>query len=77
MAMTAKVVCQSKQLSSGGTIDGEPAVSMVFVADHKDGRNAEWAANTPSLSVSMTVKGNIAARYDVGKSYTLTWTESD
>jgi hypothetical protein len=48
-------------------------VNLSFSPDYADGRNAEWAAATPSLSLAMSVKQELAARLDVGTSFTLTF----
>lgn len=48
-------------------------VSLSFMPDYAEGRNAAWAAATPSLSLSMTVKDEIAAGLEVGTNFTLTF----
>lgn len=65
-AVTAKVVCNSKSEGTYGT-------SLSFGPDYSDGRNAEWAAATPALSVSMTVKSEVGALFEQGSAYTLTF----
>lgn len=68
--VTAKVVCNSKQESGEGT---DRVVTVNFSADYADERNKEWAANTPSLSLTMTLKGPVADRFEAGDRYTLTF----
>lgn len=68
--VTAKVKLTSKQFYGEGP---EATVTMRFNADYADGRNKEWAANTPSLSLEMTVKGTIAEKFSTGTPYTLTF----
>lgn len=71
--VTAKVVLQGKQ-STGA--NGEEKY-LSFVPDYADGRNREWARATPSLSLAMTVKNDVADRFEVGAGYTLTFERDD
>lgn len=71
-AVTAKVTCNLKQ--PYGTGDNAQA-TVGFMPDYQDGRNKEWAAATPSLSLQMTLKGDVAMHFELGKHYTLTFTE--
>jgi hypothetical protein len=59
-----------------GEGDGRQA-SVSFSADYEDGRNKEWSLYTPSLSLSMTLKGAVADRFEKGKSYTLYFEPED
>lgn len=68
--ITAKVKCTSKQ-------DIVDQVALRFEADYADGRNAEWARFTPSLTVSMNVKGDVAEQFEPGGKYTLTFEPSE
>lgn len=68
MAITAKV----KVYSIAKVSDGQKAIS--FNADYDDERNKEWAKYTPTLSLSMTVVDEVAAQFDVGQAYGLTFT---
>lgn len=68
--VTAKIVCTGKLKSDWGT-------SLEFGADYQDGRNAEWAEATPSLSLTMTVKHGVAAHFDLGAPFTLTFEPSN
>jgi hypothetical protein len=66
--ITAKVKLTQK-LENGG--DGEDRfVALQFLPDYQDGRNQEWAASTPALSLTVTVKGAVADRFEY-KPYTL------
>jgi hypothetical protein len=66
MAITAKVICAWKA-------PGESSTQLGFGADYADGRNAEWAAATPTLSLNMTVKPEVADLFTTGGRYTLTF----
>lgn len=68
--VTAKVKCLSKE-------DAGDQVHLRFEPDYSDGRNAEWAKYTPSLSLSMNVKGDVAERFEPGGKYTLTFEPSE
>lgn len=68
--ITAKVKCSSK-----GEPTGDGQVALSFLADYGDGRNKEWSLYTPSLSLSMTVKGDVANLFEQGKAYTLQFVE--
>lgn len=72
--ITAKVRCSHKVESGEG--DNRQA-SVSFAPDYADGRNKEWSLYTPSLSLSMTLKGDVADRFEAGAAYTLTFTESE
>ncbi|MDQ3577285.1 MAG: hypothetical protein M3443_06720 [Actinomycetota bacterium] len=66
--VTAKVKLTSKQ-------EQGDQVALTFQPDYDDDRNAEWAAYTPSLSMSMNVRGAVADRFEQGKTYTLQFVE--
>jgi hypothetical protein len=70
--ITAKVQCSSKVESGEG--DTRQTV-VTFVADYADGRNKEWSLYTPALSLSMTLKGDVADRFEPSKAYTLQFVE--
>lgn len=74
MSTTAKIILNSKTESGVGDQRG---VILNFNADYKDGKNAEWAMWTPSLTVVMTVKGPVADKFVIGNSYTLTFDEDE
>jgi hypothetical protein len=71
--VTAKIVCNSK--TDVGEGDNRQ-VSVSFGADYAGGRNKEWALYTPSLSLSMTLKGEVGDRFELGKAYTLTFEDT-
>lgn len=66
MMITAKVKCNL--IYTQGDV-----VRLEFVADYDDGRNKEWAIYTPALNLSMTVRGEVAERFEAGGKYTLTF----
>lgn len=70
--VTAKIICQSKTESGEGE---DRTVNVIFAPDYADGRNKEWARWTPGLSLTMGLRGTVADRFEVGKAYTLTFSE--
>lgn len=72
--VTAKVTCQQKNETGEGDAR---QVQVSFLPDYADGRNKEWSLYTPALSLSMTLKGSVADRFEVGKAYTLQFVESE
>jgi hypothetical protein len=68
MNITAKIVLRSSEGNGEYT-------RLYFAPDYTDGRNAAWAAATPALNLDMNVKAEVAGQFEVGKSYTLTFTE--
>jgi hypothetical protein len=72
MPTTAKVMLNSK-LESG--VGDNRAVVLTFSANYAEGKNSEWAMWTPTLQLTMTVKGAVADQFNVGGQYTLTFTE--
>lgn len=72
--ITAKVTCSSKVESGEG--DKRQAV-LTFGADYADGRNKEWSLYTPALSMSMTVKGEVADRFEPSQRYTLQFVQDE
>lgn len=74
--MTAKVTAKvtvSRSEKPGGA--GEGSTTVYFGPDYNDGRNAEWAVATPALSLTMTVKDEVAKHFPVGKPFTLVFEE--
>lgn len=71
MSITAKIICQRKTETGEGA---ERQASVSFFPDYADGRNKEWSLYTPALSLSMTLKGDVADRFETGQAYTLTFT---
>lgn len=74
MEITAKVKCNSKVVQGEG--DNRYA-QLSFGPDYANDRNKEWALATPTLSLSMNVRGEVADRFESSKAYTLTFTETD
>jgi hypothetical protein len=70
MASTLKMLLTSKTLHGGGT-------GLAFTTDYADGRNKEWASATPVADIKFTVKNEIGERFELGKAYTFTVTESE
>lgn len=67
---TAKIRCNGKTPNEGST----PATTTVtFGPDYGDGKNAEWAARTPTLSLSMAMVDEVAALVEPGDEITLTF----
>lgn len=71
-----KVTAKAQVNSKGDTTPGSP-VTLSFGPDYQDGRNAEWASATPSLSISMTVKGDVADFFEQGGKYTVTFERTE
>lgn len=71
--VTAKIKCQSKTERGEGE---DRQVLVSFAPDYDDGKNKEWSLYTPHLSLSMTLRGSVADRFEQGKSYTLTFEEN-
>lgn len=72
--ITAKVKVWSKTDSGEG--DQRQTV-VTFGADYEDGRNKEWSLYTPALSLSMTLKGAVADKFEVGQAYTLQFAKEE
>jgi hypothetical protein len=72
--ITAKVTCHVKNETGEGD---QRQTQVSFLPDYADGRNKEWSLYTPALSLSMTLKGEVADRFEVGKAYTLTFAKSE
>lgn len=70
MRTTAKIVLNSKHESGVGD---HRLVVAAFSANYADGANREWATSTPTLSVSMSLKGDVADQFVIGRQYTLTF----
>jgi hypothetical protein len=71
MSVTAKVKVTSKVPYNQGTEHEQHTIG--FQPDYTDGRNQEWAVATPALSLSMSVKPDVAKRFEVGQAFTLTF----
>jgi hypothetical protein len=68
--VSAKLKLQAKQ-------DQGNQVGLTFSPDYEDGRNAEWAEATPTLSLAMTVKADVGALFEAGKCYDMYLEEQD
>lgn len=73
MHTTARVVCTSKAaVPYDETQYDEPEqYALTFAADYNDGRNAEWAKYTPALSLSMSVRADVAEQFTQGQALEL------
>lgn len=67
---TAKIKLASREDLQNGQ------VALRFEPDYQDDRNKEWAESTPTLQISMNVKGAVAENFQPG-AYTLTFEPSD
>lgn len=65
--VTAKVVCNSKLITGGG----EHRQAEVKFSANVSPENAAWAKYTPALSLSITLNGDVADRFEPGQAYTL------
>jgi hypothetical protein len=70
--ITAKVHCLFKETRGEGD---DRRTDVRFIPDYADGRNKAWAAATPNLNLSMTVKGEVAELFHAGRAYILTLQE--
>lgn len=79
MAITAKVKLYGKdeKLSNSTSDSKETGVVLSFNANYANGANKEWAKYTPALNFTMTVKPEIAARFEIGGNYTVTFTPDE
>ncbi len=68
--ITAKIVCNGKTETGEGE---DRQVTVTFNADYADDRNKEWSRYTPSLNLSMALKGDVADRFTEGDRFTLTF----
>lgn len=50
---------------------------LTFQPDYAEGRNEEWAINTPTMSLSMNVTLVVADQFRAGTPYTLTFTPEE
>jgi hypothetical protein len=67
MSVTAKLVLTDISPAMGSDPQGQPDQYMLSLrADYDNGANAEWAKATPSLSLSMTVKAEVAELFRKG-----------
>ena len=73
MNTTAKIKVTGKT----HTTDGQ--TGLTFGADYVTGgdRNKEWAKYTPVITVMMTVLDSVAEHFELGQSFTLTFTPEE
>ncbi|MFE9834091.1 hypothetical protein ACFYP4_02910 [Streptomyces sp. NPDC005551] len=71
MNITAKALVTDKRQWGEGEDRG---ATIGFGVDYADDRNREWAYYTPSLSVQMSVRGDVADHFEIGQPFTLTFT---
>jgi hypothetical protein len=72
--ITAKIICSAKADQGEGD---DRQVTVTFRPDYEDDRNKEWSRHTPALSLSMTLKGDVADRFNVDDRFTLTFEPSE
>jgi len=76
MSVTAKVKLGSK-IQYPTTDHWGGFWTLNFMPDYDDGRNAEWANASPSLSLTMVVRDDVHHLFEQGQAYTLTFTPSE
>lgn len=69
MAVTAKIVCNSKLITGAG----EHRQATIRFSANVTPENKEWSLYTPSLQLEMALRGDVADRFEPGQSYTLTF----
>lgn len=76
MSVTAKIKCDrlNETLTAEGAVD---QVTAYFSPDYEDDRNKEWSKYTPALSLTMTLKGEVAKRFNAGQKWTMTLDEEE
>lgn len=67
--VTAKVVCNSKLITGGG----ERRQAVVQFSADTSPENKDWSLYTPALQLQMTLRGDVADRFEPGQAYTLTF----
>lgn len=85
MAVTAKFKV-ARKIPLGPTFDAETGKwsetapwgwEIELTPDYAEGRNAEWAAATPSGMIRMTIKNELAAeQFGAGDAYTVTFVKN-
>jgi len=74
MKTTAKIILNSKHESGVGE---HRLVAAAFSANYAGGANKEWATSTPTLNVTMSLRGEIADQFVIGRQYTLTFDDDE
>lgn len=72
--ITARVQVQSKHESGIGE---QRQVVVNLTADYQDGRNREWSLYTPSLNLNMTLRGDVADKFSIGKVFTFQFVDGE
>lgn len=67
--VTAKVACNSKFITGAG----EHRQAVVKFSADMSLENKEWALYTPALTLEMTLRGDVADRFEPGQAFTLTF----
>lgn len=60
----------------GNTQNDASSRMITLGADYAGGRNQEWSSATPNLHFVMAVKNEIAERFPVGATFTVTFEET-
>lgn len=55
---------------------GEDPVTVSFLPDYAHERNKEWASATPALSLTLTMRKEVADLFEVGEAIDLTLTRN-
>lgn len=71
----AQILCTAKVTCTAKSPAGEGQTRLGFSPDYRDGRNAQWARYTPTLSLTMTVLDSVAERFAMGQAVTLLFAE--
>jgi len=74
MDTTLRTKCTTKTTPGNA---GDGTTSLGFTPDYQDGRNQDWATATPNLHLQFTVKDEIGERFELGKAYTFTVSETE
>lgn len=74
MSITAKVIVDRRSESGEGD---NAQVSVGFIPDYAEGANKEWSLYTPSLNLTMTLKGSVADKFQLHKKFTLVFEDND
>lgn len=60
-----------------GNVANDADSRMVTLgADYANGRNQEWSSATPNLHFTLAIKNEIAERFPVGATFTVTFEEN-
>jgi len=76
MTVTAKVIVTSASVQTDDDTGAPVHGRVTFGPDYADGRNKAWAYATPGLNLDMTLNGDVAGAFELGKRYTLSIDET-